>query len=178
MSAPNHPSNIVLACKFWEESFDCFTIAVDVIRADPAVCELQGLSGRSSIIDDRKLAFYYGAYPHFPHAPLAPIAALPFDHPLHIPPPSHLALFVQHRSALLTHCSVERHYHPDEIENARWRSELVDEEPMWDLDEDDIIDHSPPSPESPSLPELSQMIEAWELDKSVEGSAVGKLELD
>jgi len=49
---------------------------------------------------------------------------------------------------------------------------------MWDLDEDDIIDHSPPSPESPSLPELSQMIEAWELDKSVEGSAVGKLELD
>jgi len=46
---------------------------------------------------------------------------------------------------------------------------------MWDLDEDDIIDYSPPSPESPSLPELSQMVEAWELDRSMEAPAIGKL---
>jgi len=175
MSAPNHPSNLLLLCKIWEESFDAFIIAVDVLRLAPAVCEIQGLSGRSNIPDDRMLGYVYGPHPHFPHAPLAPIPALPFNHPLHIPPPSHLSLFVQFRSALLTQCFDERYNCPDEAENARWRSDLLEEEPYWDIDGDDFdYKNSPPSPVSLNLPNLIRKIEAWELDKSMEGSAAGK----
>ena len=119
MSAPNHPSNLLLLCKIWEESFDAFTVTVDVLRPNPAVCELQGLAGRAMFVEDRSLGFHYGPYTYFPHAPLAPIPARPFNQPLYIPSPSHLSIFIKFRSTLLTHCSNERYEYPDEAEDAR-----------------------------------------------------------
>ena len=125
MSAPNHPSNLLLSCKIWEESFDAFTVTVYVLRP-------------------------------------------------YIPPSSHRSLLVHFQSALLTHCSNERYYYPDEAGNARWRSDLVEEEPYWDVDTNFKHDNSPPSPLSLNLPDLSRTIEATRQDfEGIIGRKVG-----